>query len=175
MTKEIETALQTGKFVKIYVPVYRIHYANVPPVNAISQAPVIFQSPYLNKPEVIPKRNDYPTELLDMAKELGITDKELSQLPPLEEIQSLAGTSTVEETVEFIKDFMSTEEGREMAKAFLSTGDDSRRRRRSVQLLNLNHDRYRQYREIAEKDVGLARQIISGQALYRSRSLFSFV
>lgn len=174
MTKDIETAIRTGKFVKVYVPVYRIHFANTPPVNAISQAPIIYQSQNGIYPQVIPTRDDYPKELLDMAHELGITDRELSQMPPFEEIQSLAGTSTKEETIDFIKEFMSTEEGRDMVRAFLNSGDDSRRRRRSIKLLKLNGNRFQQYRQIAETDVALARQILNGQAAYR-RNFFSLV
>ncbi|KAL5293356.1 hypothetical protein ACFFRR_011847 [Megaselia abdita] len=172
ITKDIENALRTGKFVKVYVPVYRIHYANAPPVNSISQPPIIYHSQNAMTTQVIPKRDDYPKELLEMASQLGFTDKELSQMPPFEEIKNLAGTTTDEETIEFIKDFMSTEEGRDMVKAFLNTSDDSRRRRRSVQLLKINRNRFHQYREVAEKDVALLRQIINGQAFYR-RNFFS--
>lgn len=174
MANDIETALKSGNFVKVYVPVYRIQFANTPPANAISQEPIIFQSQNGFYPQVIPTRDDYPKELIDMAHQLGVTDRELSQLPPFEEIQSLVGTSTKEETIDFIKDLMSTEEGRETVKAFLSTGDDSRRRRRSINLLKLNSNRFQQYREVAETDVALARQILNGQAKYR-RNFLSLV
>lgn len=174
MTKDIENALRTGKFVKVYVPVYRIHYANSPPMNTIPQAPFIYHTQEATTQQVIPKRDDYPKELLSMAKELGFTEKELSQMPPFEEIQTLAGTTTKEETIAFIKDFMSTEEGRDMVKAFLNTGDDSSRRRRSLKLFNMNKSRYNQYREVAEKDVTLLRQIINGQSPYRRRNFLSF-
>lgn len=176
MTKDIETALRTGKFVKVYVPVYKIHYASVPPVDGggINQPPLVFIPENSVNPQIIPKRDDYPQELLDLAKKLGFTDIELSQMPTFEEIQGLAGTSTKEETIAFIKDFMSTEEGRDMARAFLFSGDDSRRRRRrSIQLLRLNQNRFQQYREVAEKDVALAGQILTSQIPTYRRNFFS--
>lgn len=175
MTKDIETALRTGKFVKVYVPVYKIHYASVPPVDGggINQPPLVFIPENSVNPQIIPKRDDYPQELLDLAKKLGFTDIELSQMPPFEEVQGLAGTSTKEETIEFIKDFMSTEEGRDMARAFLFSGDESRRRRRSIQLLRLNPNRFQQYREVAEKDVALAGQILTSQIPSYRRNFFS--
>lgn len=67
--------------------------------------------------------NEYPQELVDLAREYGFTD--ISRFPSLREIRDLLGTTTQKETIDMIKDLVSTQEGRDLIQQYIANGDDN--------------------------------------------------
>lgn len=67
--------------------------------------------------------NEYPQELVDLAREYGFID--ISRFPSLEKIGNLLGTATQEETIETIKDLVSTQEGRDLIQQYIANGEDN--------------------------------------------------
>lgn len=67
--------------------------------------------------------NEYPQELVDLAREYGFTD--ISRFPSLKEIGNLLGTTTQEETIDTIKDLVSTQEGRDLIQQYIANGEDN--------------------------------------------------
>lgn len=67
--------------------------------------------------------NEYPQELVDLAREYGFTD--ISRFPSLKQIGDLLGTTTQKETINTIKDLVSTQEGRDLIQKYIANGDDN--------------------------------------------------
>lgn len=72
-------------------------------------------------PPVDPQIQSWLTpELIKMAREYGVTD--FSKAPSLEEAMNLLGTTTKEETVEAVKEFAATEDGRNLIRQYIEGG-----------------------------------------------------
>lgn len=72
-------------------------------------------------PPVDPKIESWLTpELIKMAREYGVTD--FSKVPSLDEVMNLLGTTTKDETVEAVKEFAATENGRDLIRQYFQGG-----------------------------------------------------
>lgn len=122
---------------QVHYPIWRVHKYNgihlrPIPVSLVHDQPQRVELPTYDEPETNSiastdgNKNGLtgpiPVELLNLAKEFGITD--LSQLPDLEEAMNLLGTTTLEETIETIKEIAATEDGRQLIKQFLANSRD---------------------------------------------------
>lgn len=70
-----------------------------------------------------PSRQRVPPELLQLARQFGITD--FSKFPSLEEAMGLLGTTTQEETIKTIQELAATEDGRALIRQFIDSDSDS--------------------------------------------------
>lgn len=93
-----------------------------------SEANYVVKYPYHGYDNKLPLFQNYDTELVQLAQELGIYN--VKNLPNIEEIQGLIGTSTKSETIEAIRDFAKTPGGIDLIKDFLN--DDNDRETQSV-------------------------------------------
>lgn len=79
-----------------------------------------------------------PLELLKLARDLGVTD--FSKIPDLNEIGSLLGTTTPEETIEAIKEFAATEDGRQLIRDYIQGQSTSENNDVAASEINENYD-----------------------------------
>lgn len=135
--------LSQGKIInnEKHYPIYRVHKYNgihlqPIPVSLVpsDQIQQIVESPgftqvsdeqlqnHLLPQQPTSDRTGYPDDIVRLAKQFGVTD--LSKFPSIEEAMNLLGTTTREETIEAIKEFASTEDGRALIRQFISGNSD---------------------------------------------------
>lgn len=73
--------------------------------------------PQTNQLAASPASNVMPADLIQFAREFGITD--FSQLPSLDEVGNLLGSTTPEETIQTIREIAATEDGRSLIRSFI--------------------------------------------------------
>lgn len=89
---------------------------NIDPANSVDQETDSLPSP----PTSTPVETWLSPELIQMAQDLGVTD--FSNLPSLQDAMDVLGTTTRDETIEAIKEFAGTEDGRNLIKQFVAGG-----------------------------------------------------
>lgn len=65
--------------------------------------------------------SDLPAELLNLARSFGV--RHFERLPRLAEAQALLGTASAAETVQAVREIATSEEGAELIRQFLASGD----------------------------------------------------
>lgn len=94
--------------------------AQIPQINQpVASTAQISQpiAPQAHQPTASPIPSGIPANLMELAREYGITD--MSQLPSLDEVGNLLGATTPEETIEMIKEMAATEDGRNLIRSFV--------------------------------------------------------
>lgn len=123
---------------QVHYPIWRVHKYNGIDLKPMPISMLMVQPPFPPPPpaqaptEIIhhqeePVPSAMPSELLDLARSLGVRD--LSRLPSLDEAANLLGTTTQAETIEVIKELAATANGQELIRQFLqneNSVDDSR-------------------------------------------------
>lgn len=113
---------------QVYYPIWRVHKYNglhlQPLPISLVQGGVPVGTEEVSAPQSSNAENTWLTpELVRMARELGVSD--FSNLPSLQEAMDTLGTTTKEETIDIIKDFAGTEDGRALIRQFVGGTQDN--------------------------------------------------
>lgn len=97
-----------------------------PAIQTVQNNEVVASNVQTAQPAPVPQTNQLaasaasnvmPADLIQFAREFGITD--FSQLPSLDEVGNLLGSTTPEETIETIREIAATEDGRSLIRSFI--------------------------------------------------------